>query len=91
MKIVKKAPETKGTIEAMNMIFSGHGVPEVCQSDNGQPFRAKEIKMFTQKMEVMQSMLHLWANGMVERFNRSMKEAIQAGTRVYSILTSNAT
>ena len=82
MKIFKKAPNTKGTIDAMKTIFSYQGIPEVCQSDNGQPFRAKEMKEFSEQMRFAHKHITpVWprANGMVKRFNRSMKEAVQAG------------
>ena len=82
MKFFRKAPQTKGTIDALKTVFSSQGVPEVCQSDNGQPFRAREMKEFAQQMGFAHKHITpVWprANGMVERFNRTMKEAIQTG------------
>ena len=62
--------------------FANKGIPAVCQSDNGQPFQSADIKTFASKQGFM--LKHItpeWprANGTVERFNRCMKEAIQAG------------
>ena len=58
------------------------GVPEVCQSDNGSPFQSQEMSDFAETCGYYHH--HVtpeWprANGAVERFNRSMKESIQAG------------
>ena len=64
----------------MNVIFANKGIPEVCQSDNGPPFQSHEMSMFARENGYYHK--HVtpeWprANGTVERFNRSMKEAIQ--------------
>ena len=81
VKILKRAPDAKMTMDAMEGIFRNKGVPEVCQSDNGPPFQSKEMSDFAKKHGyVHKHITPEWprANGMVERFNRSMKEAIQA-------------
>ena len=81
IKILRRAPDAKMTTRAMEEIFRNKGVPELCQSDNGPPFQSKEMLEFSTKYGYKHT--HItpeWprANGMVERFNRSMKEAIQA-------------
>ena len=78
----KNAPTSVSTIKVMKEIFSRKGIPYTCQSDNGQPFRSTDMKTFANQSGF--SLKHIvpeWprANGTVERFNRSMKEAIQAG------------
>ena len=78
----RQPPTAKTSINVMKSIFANKGIPEVCQSDNGQPFQSAEIKSFAAKQEfVLKHITPEWprANGTVERFNRCMKEAIQAG------------
>jgi transposase InsO family protein len=79
----RNAPNANTTIAAMEKIFTNKGVPAVCQSDNGSPFQSKEMEQFAQSSGYRHH--HItpeWprANGTVERFNRSMKEALQAAT-----------
>ena len=69
------------TCDALEDIFKDKGVPEICQSDNGSPFQSQEMLDFSRKHGYRH--VHItpeWprANGMIERFNRSMKEAVQA-------------
>ncbi|CAB4040783.1 uncharacterized protein K02A2.6-like [Paramuricea clavata] len=80
----RNAPNANTTIAAMEKIFTNKGVPAVCQSDNSSPFQLKEMEQFAQSSGYRHH--HItpeWprANGTVERFNRSMKEALQAATR----------
>ena len=84
MKISQKAHTAKSTIQAINSIFCSQGVPEVVQSDNGQPFRSTKMKMKTFSLQLgyrLQFITPYWprANCMAERFNPSMKEPLQAG------------
>ena len=81
-KVLKRAPDAKTTCRVIRDIVRSHGCPEVVQSDNGPPFQSKEMSEFARNMGYRHK--HItpeWpkANGMVERFNRSMKEAVQAG------------
>jgi hypothetical protein len=80
-KIMGKAPTAGMTMKAMTDIFTNKGVPELCQSDNGPPFQSQEMADFARDQGYEHK--HVtpeWprANGMVERFNRTMKEAVQA-------------
>ena len=79
----RQPPTAKSTINVMQCIFANKGIPAVCQSDNGQPFQSAKIKSFASKqgLVVLKHITPEWprANGTVERFNRCMKEAIQAG------------
>ena len=80
IKVLRKAPNSKMTAKAMKEIFARQGVPESCQSDNGQPFRSYEMKNFASQQGYRHKFVTpVWprANGMVERFNRGMKEAVQ--------------
>jgi hypothetical protein len=79
----RNAPNANITITAMEKIFTNKGVPAVCQSDNGLPFQSKEMEQFAQSSKYRHH--HItpeWprANGTVERFNWSMKKALQAAT-----------
>ena len=85
VKIMQKAPDAKMTINAfiifMKDIFVNKGTPELCQSDSGPPFQSQEMSDFAQNCGYdHKHVTPEWtrANGMVERFNRSMKEAVQA-------------
>ena len=79
----KNAPNARTTITAMKSIFANKGTPETCQSDNGSPFQSDALKQFAREEGFCHK--HVtpeWpqANGTAERFNRSMREAIQAET-----------
>ena len=66
---------------AMRSIFTDKGVPYVCQSDNGSPFQSEELKEFAKESGYYHHRVTPeWpgANGTVERFNRSVKEAVQS-------------
>ena len=81
IKVMTKAPNAEMTIKAMEEIFQRNGVPIICQSDNGSPFQSAEMTTYAnQKGYEPVHVTPEWprANGMVERFNRSMKEALQA-------------
>ena len=76
----RKAPDGKSTKQSMKHIFASKGIPEVCQSDNGSPFQSEEMNIFAKECGYRhQHVTPVWprANGTVERFNRTMKEAIQ--------------
>ena len=64
----------------MRSIFANKGVPAVCQSNNGSPFQSQEMADFAKHREY--SHHHVtpeWPRAnRVERFNRSMKTALQA-------------
>ena len=83
MEIFRRAPDAGQVIAALNRVFDNQGVPQSCQADNGPPFNAKELHRFARRQGFM--LRHItpeWprANGEVERFNRTMKEAVQKGT-----------
>ena len=75
-----KAPNATRTINAMKRIFANKGVPYTCQSDNGPPFQSEEVAQYAKEAGFTHKRITPeWprANGTVERFNRTMKEAIQ--------------
>ena len=79
---MKRAPDAKMTCNAIWKVIRNQGRPEFFQSDNGPPFQSKEMRSFVEEMGY--DHVHItpeWpkSNGMVERFNRSTKEAVQAG------------
>ena len=77
---LRNTPDGKSTKKAMKRIFASEGIPEVCQSDNGSPFQSEEMNIFAKECGYRhQHVTPVWprANGTVERFNRTMKEAIQ--------------
>ena len=83
VSVFKNPPNARTTIKAMKAIFANKGTPETCHSDNGSPFQSDALKKFAKEEGFRHK--HItpeWprANGTVERFNRSMKEAVQAET-----------
>ena len=83
VSVFKNAPNARTTIKAMKAIFANKGTPKTCHSDNGPPFQSAALKQFSKDEGFRHK--HVtpeWprANGTVERFNRSMKEAVQAET-----------
>ena len=67
----------------MKSIFENKGTPETCQSDNGSLFQLDTLKQFAKEEGFdHKHVTPEWprANATVKRFNRSMKEAIQAET-----------
>ena len=80
--LFRKAPDSKDVKTAMGLIFDDKGVPFKCQSDNGSPFQSDELKKFARKEGfILKHITPEWprANGEVERFNRSIKAAVQKG------------
>ena len=83
LTVFRNPPNARTTITAMKSIFANKGTPETCQSDNGSPFQSDALAQFaTEEGFNHRHVTPEWprANGTVERFNRSMKEAIQAET-----------
>jgi hypothetical protein len=81
-EIMRRPPNGKTTTAAIKRIIQNKGTPILCQSDNGPPFQSAEMAAFARECGYEHK--HVtpeWprANGMVERFNRTMKEAVQAG------------
>ena len=80
ISFLDQTPNGKTTKQAMKHIFINKGIPEVCQSDNGSPFQSHEMNLFAKEYGYRHKLVTpVWprANGTVERFNRTMKEAIQ--------------
>ena len=64
-------------------MFDSQGIPGSCQSDNGPPFQSKELRRYARRQGfTLRHITPEWprANGEVERFNRTMKEAVQKGS-----------
>ena len=79
ISIFRQPPDAKSTIKAMIHVFDSQGIPSTCQSDNGQPFASDEMKQFAGKEGFrLKHITPEWprANGEVERFNKTMKEAV---------------
>ena len=82
IKVMTKTPNADMTIKAMEEIFQRNRVPIICQSDNGSPFQSADMTNYAnQKGYEPVHVTPEWprANGMVERFNRSMKWSSQPG------------
>ena len=69
--------------KAMEAIFARFGYPEELITDNGTEFTAEEIRQKYRERGIKHlrtSVLHPQTNGVVERFNRTIKETIRKMT-----------
>ena len=79
VKITHKI-ETGDVIKFLKQLFAREGLPSSMLSDNGVQFTSREMKVFLEGLGVKQkltSLYHPESNGMVERFNRVLKETIK--------------
>ncbi|CDW60205.1 DUF3550 and rve domain containing protein [Trichuris trichiura] len=71
-------------------IFSREGYPNEIVTDNGKQFTSYEFKRFLEEHAIRHNETSLYypqANGEIERFNRTLKDALQAAQiRLYSKL-----
>ena len=70
------------TIEVMQQLFSKYGLPEQIVSDNGPQFRSSEFGEFLSQLGVKHyrsAVYHPATNGQVERFVKTLKQALKAG------------
>ena len=61
----------KCTISALEKIFSEHGLPQRIISDNGTPFKSRQISTYMKNSRINHNLLtplHPRANGIVENF-----------------------
>ena len=68
------------TIKGLTTLFSMFGIPKTVKTDNGPPFNGKDFAEFLGTYGVRhQRSTPLWpeANGMVERFVRTVKKALR--------------
>ena len=82
MEIFKHAPNTSEVSSALDKMFDSHGTPISCQADNGPPFQSQELRKYARQQGfTLRHITPEWpqANGEVERFNRTMKAAVQKG------------
>lgn len=73
---------TTKTIEVLRHLFSLYGLPDQIVSDNGPQFVAKELADFVKGCGVKHyrsAPYHPATNGLVETFNRTLKQAIKTG------------
>ena len=67
-------------VKCLTDLFSRFGLPEVLVSDNGVQFVSNEFELFLKSCNikhVKSSLFFPQSNGLVERFNRTLKEAIR--------------
>ena len=72
---------TASIIRWLRHVFSRFGLPEEIVTDNGPQFTSQDFKLFLENCAIKHSRTTPYnpaANGMVERFNRTLKETIQA-------------
>ena len=72
--------ETRHVISFLKDVFGKEGIPGSLLSDNGVQFVSKEMGAFLKEYGVnhkRSALYHPETNGMVERFNRVLKEVIQ--------------
>lgn len=70
------------TIEVLQHLFSLYGLPEQLVSDNGPQFRSEEFAEFMRQSGIKHyrsAVYHPATNGAVERFVKTLKQAIKTG------------
>ena len=77
-----QSPNAQTINRTMRQICNNQGIPVLCQADNSPPFISDELKSFARSEGF--KLTHVtpeWprANGEVERFNETMKAAVQKG------------
>ncbi|OMJ15111.1 Retrovirus-related Pol polyprotein from transposon [Smittium culicis] len=74
--------ESHTTVKAINdNVIIKHGIPEIILSDNGRAFIADPIKRYCEGFNIKHSFsspYHPETNGLVERFNRTLKSIIRS-------------
>ena len=68
------------TLEALNKIFSTHGLPHKIISDNGSPFQSKEFKEYMKQKGISHhriTPLHPKANSAAENFMRNLNKTVR--------------
>ena len=79
VKITQKI-ESGNIIAFLKQLFASEGLPSSMLSDNGTQFTSHETKTFLKSLGVKQKFTFLYhpeSNGVVERFNRLLKETIK--------------
>ena len=72
------------TIEALQVLFARHGLPEQIVSDNGPQFTAEEFEAFIKAngiKHIRSAPYHPSTNGLAERFVQTFKRAMKAGEK----------
>lgn len=70
---------TEATIQAFKRAFENYGRPRILVTDNGPSFRGNEFVEFLKLCDVehiLTPTYHSAANGIAERFNKTIKEAL---------------
>lgn len=85
----------KTVIEHLKNMFSHHGIPEICVSDNGPQFSCKQFKDFAKEYSfthIPSSPLYPQANGEAERAVKTVKQMLKKSSDPYkAMLTYRAT
>ena len=71
---------TKAVIEALESIFSRHGVPQILMSDNGPQYSSHKFAIFTKQYDFshLTSNLHFsQSNGQAERTVQTVKKVLK--------------
>ena len=75
-----KSTSAKCIIPVLDKIFSSYGIPESLGTDNGSPFNSEEFRKFAKYLGFEHKKkipLAPWANGMIERFNKSLGKLVR--------------
>ncbi|KAJ1131537.1 hypothetical protein NDU88_009873 [Pleurodeles waltl] len=75
-----KVPNSHKVIEFLESVFLREGIPDEILTDNGSQFTSSQFSDFLVLMgikHVKTSVYHPMSNGLVERFNRVIKENMQ--------------
>ncbi len=84
-EIAFSANDTSQSVRSMlDSIFAREGLPNEISSDNGTQFVSAEFESYPGKRgikHIRTSLNHPQANGLIERFNRVLKQTLQIATR----------
>ena len=75
---------TSKTITKLRLLFAQHGIPEQVVSDNGPQFTSEEFAHFMKQNHIKHTRCapyHPSSNGLVERFNQTLKQSLRASEK----------
>ena len=79
--VTKRTIASRDVIEWMDELFARYGLPQAVVTDNGPQFVSRELEEYLKERDVHHYTTAVYnpqENGLVERFNRTLKTTIQA-------------
>ena len=79
--VTKRTIASRDVIEWMDELFARYGLPQAVVTDNGPQFVSRELEEYLKERDIHHYTTAVYnpqENGLVERFNRTLKTTIQA-------------